>query len=252
MTESKTFAAGTPSWADLTTPDLDKSTEFYGTLLDWDIHKGDEETGGYSMINHDDKLVGGVGPLPFEAAPSNWSVYFTVDNVDDTVKRAVEAGGKALMEPMDVFDAGRLCFVSDPGGASFGLWQKNELAGADAWGDRHAASWVELNTRDTAQATKFYSKLFGWDAKPGENYSEFGFGDTSFAGMLDMNFAQIPTEVPSHWLIYFNVDDVDKSLARAGEIGGGTIVPPMDIPNDGRFAIVKDATGAIFGLLKHP
>ena len=53
---------------------------------------------------------------------------------------------------------------------------------------------------------------------------------------------------PPHWLVYFSVEDPDKSSAQAQEFGGSLTVPPMDFPG-GRFAIVADPHGSNFGLM---
>jgi predicted enzyme related to lactoylglutathione lyase len=48
---------------------------------------------------------------------------------------------------------------------------------------------------------------------------------------------------------YFQVADVDKSAARGEDLGGRVMLPPADIPNTGRFAILSDPHGASFALL---
>jgi hypothetical protein len=59
----------------------------------------------------------------------------------------------------------------------------------------------------------------------------------------------VPKEVPSYWLVYFNVDDVDKAFKKAKELGAQEMLAPDDFPG-GRFAIIADPQGAAFGLLK--
>ena len=59
---------------------------------------------------------------------------------------------------------------------------------------------------------------------------------------------QMPAEVPSHWVVYFNVTDTDDAVARVAELGGAVIMPPMDI-EPGRFAVVADPTGATFNVI---
>ena len=56
-------------------------------------------------------------------------------------------------------------------------------------------------------------------------------------------------QVPSYWMIYFTVDDVDGSYRKALEAGAHEMLAPGDFPG-GRFAIVSDPQGAAFGLLK--
>jgi predicted enzyme related to lactoylglutathione lyase len=52
--------------------------------------------------------------------------------------------------------------------------------------------------------------------------------------------------VPPHWLAYVSTPSVDTTVQQAVDLGARTIVPPTDIPNVGRFAIVADPQGAVF------
>jgi hypothetical protein len=63
--------------------------------------------------------------------------------------------------------------------------------------------------------------------------------------------AWLPDGVPAHWSIYFEVEDVDKTLARAADLGGSTMVPGEDTPY-GRLATAVDPTGAIYKLRTSP
>jgi predicted enzyme related to lactoylglutathione lyase len=55
--------------------------------------------------------------------------------------------------------------------------------------------------------------------------------------------------MPPHWLPYFQVEDTDKIVARAKELAGNVVVPPMDIPNVGRMATIVDPQGAAFAVI---
>jgi predicted enzyme related to lactoylglutathione lyase len=59
----------------------------------------------------------------------------------------------------------------------------------------------------------------------------------------------VPAEVPSYWLAYFLVDDVDKSHKTATDAGAQSMLEPQDFPG-GRFSILSDPQGAAFGLMK--
>ena len=56
---------------------------------------------------------------------------------------------------------------------------------------------------------------------------------------------------PPHWLHYVESADVDKGAAQAKELGGQLFVPPTDIPNIGRFAVLADPTGGTFAIYKN-
>ena len=80
-------------------------------------------------------------------------------------------------------------------------------------------------------------------------YTEFSVNGQPSIGMMPMN-EHMPAHVPSYWMPYFQVADADAAAAKAKELGGNVMVPPQDIPNTGRFAIVSDPQGAMFAVFK--
>ena len=51
MTEFSSYAHGTPCWVDVTSPDLDRTIEFYGGLFGWEADQDPRpEAGGYTMF----------------------------------------------------------------------------------------------------------------------------------------------------------------------------------------------------------
>ncbi len=113
--------------------------------------------------------------------------------------------------------------------------------------------WAELNARGIERAIPFYNRVFGWtgttrDVEGAPPYTEFGLGGESVAGGMEMS-PMVPAQVPSYWMVYFRVDDVDGSFRKAIEAGAHEMVAPHDFPG-GRFAILSDPQGAVFGLLK--
>jgi predicted enzyme related to lactoylglutathione lyase len=65
---------------------------------------------------------------------------------------------------------------------------------------------------------------------------------------MEMN-PMVPPQVPSYWMAYFLVDDVEASFRKSLDAGAAEMVSPVEFPG-GRFAIVADPQGAVFGLLK--
>jgi len=55
--------------------------------------------------------------------------------------------------------------------------------------------------------------------------------------------------VPPHWAPYFTVANCDASIAKAKELGGQVIAPPMDV-SVGRFAGIADPQGAVFSIFQ--
>jgi len=232
---------------------------FYRALFGWDLEEqpvGPGET--YSMFQMRGKNVGAAASLRPEdrqhGVPPHWNMYVTVDNVDETVKRAEKLGGTVLMPPFDVMDAGRMSVLQDPTGASFELWQAIRGIGASILYEPGALCWTELTTRDTKAAEAFYTGLFGWTAKHAApsatmEYTEFSIGGQPSIGMMPMPTA-MPSHLPSYWMPYFQVENCDESTAKAKELGGNLMVGPHDLPGTGRFSILGDPQGAMFAVFQ--
>jgi uncharacterized protein len=114
--------------------------------------------------------------------------------------------------------------------------------------------WYELMTTDRAAARAFYSQVVGWhpiDAQmPGMDYWMFAAGEQPVAGLMDLPEDARKMGTPPSWIGYVAVEDVDATAAQATANGGRVYVPPTDIPNVGRFAIVADPQGAALALFK--
>ena len=254
MAEAKTAVANKPIWADLASSDAAGARDFYSKVFGWKIEVDpDPQYGGYGMARIGGKDIAGIGPKQMDEAPSAWTVYIGSANAADTAKKAEAAGGKVIVPPMEVGPQGVMTIIADPSGAMFGVWQAKNMSGAQAIGEPNTYGWAELNSRGVDKAKPFYKKLFGWgeknmDMPQGGQYTEFQVGGESIAGGMEMN-EMVPAEVPSYWLVYFTVPDVDKSHKTATEAGAQSMMEPQDFPG-GRFSILTDPQGASFGLLK--
>lgn len=251
MTEVTHHDPGSFSWAELATSDSAAAKKFYASLFGWNAVDSPAGPGMvYTMLKKGDKSVGALyQPGPKQGnAPPHWNVYVTVASADTSAKKAKDLGGKLLSEPFDVMDVGRMAVLQDLQGATLSLWEAKKHIGSELVNEPGTLCWAELDTTDTASAGKYYTSLFGWGTKVGGDYTEFQRGGTSIGGMM-----KIPKEwgpMPPSWLVYFSVEDVDATAAKAAKSGGKAIVPPTDIEKMGRFAVIADPQGAVFGIYR--
>lgn len=257
MPERTSYKPGTPSWSDLSSPNLEASSQFYRALFGWGVTKPDKDKDAidYRMFLLDGKAVAGLGKLPTDGQPPVWATYVTVTDADETTTTVLEAGGHTLMPPMDMPGAGRMGVFADTEGAVFCIWEPKELIGAQLVNETGTLCWNELATRDPEKARAFYADVFGWaaDASEGESasgkpYTEWKLDGDSVGGMMEMGDLY-PEDVPPHWMTYFGVDDADAAAAKAKEHGGSVVVEPRDI-QAGRIAVLADNHGSVFAVFQ--
>jgi uncharacterized protein len=243
------YEAGVPIWVDLSTTDVKSAGAFYSGLFGWQAQDLGPEAGGYNMMLLNGKMAAGLGPTQGPGQPPAWSTYVKTEDAAATADKVKQAGGTVVMPPFDVMGQGHMGVFQDPGGAYFSVWQPGQHRGAEVVNDAGAFSWNELATRDIDGAKRFYAQVFGWGAETHGDYTEWKVSGRSVAGAMPMG-DRYPPQVPPHWLVYFTVTDCDASAAKAQQLGGQVLVPPMDV-EPGRFAVIQDPQGAVFGIIKY-
>jgi uncharacterized protein len=253
------YPPGTPSWVELTSADTDAAADFYGHVLDWTTTEPGpvDETGGYRMFQYGGKSVGGLSAPMQEGQPTVWATYISVADADETARRVADAGGRVIVEPMDVMELGRMAVFADPAGAAFGVWQAKGFDGADLVNEPNSLCWNEVLTRDHERGREFYPAVFGWTAgRPQfegapDTYVVWERDGAPVGGMMQMTDEYFPAEVPSHWAVCFAVADCDATTERARERGATVTMEPMDMAI-GRFSGLIDPQGASFSVMQMP
>ena len=254
MAERDGYDPGTPSWVDLTTPDLEGSLRFYGGLFGWEFEDAGAEAGHYHQALVRGKRVAGIGPAQPGAPPfAYWTTYLSGDDVDATAGAIGDAGGRVLFGPLEVQGQGRMLIARDPEGATFGVWQPLAHTGAQLVNENGALSWNERMTRDLEGTSRFYGAVFGHAFAdlpdiPASSYQLIEVAGRPVAGIYVMP-AEVPAEAPPHWLPYFWVDDVDAGFERLRELGGEVLREPVDSPY-GRYGPVQDPQGGTLCLIR--
>ncbi|HKG56784.1 MAG TPA: VOC family protein [Candidatus Limnocylindrales bacterium] len=254
MAQAATAIANKPVWVDLASSDPAKSRDFYTKVFGWQVEVSDDpQYGGYGLAKVDGKDAAGIGGKMSPDMADAWTLYIGTADAEETARKVEAAGGKVVAPPFAVGDQGRMAVFQDSAGAYIAVWETSAMGGFQAEGS-NTYGWAELNARGVQNALPFYRKVFGWTAKSSEMgegqppYNEFQLDGESIAGAWEMN-ADVPTAMPSYWMVYFGVDDVDGAYRKALDAGAREMLPPQDFPG-GRFAIVNDPLGAMFGILR--
>jgi predicted enzyme related to lactoylglutathione lyase len=118
--------------------------------------------------------------------------------------------------------------------------------------------WRDLLTNDPAASQRFYGELFGWEFESVGAASNLS-GDSDYTlirhegrligGMIDTVALNNRRDI-SQWIVLMSVDDVDRKVDAVRAAGGEIITPPTDLQSRGRLAVIRDAEGALVGLLE--
>ena len=274
MSELSKHVQGTPVWWDLASKDVDATKKFYSGLLGWEWHDlMSSSQGVFSQAQLGDKVVCGVYTysegMPLPAGPLNWVNTFWVDDAEAAMERAVEKGATVIMPACDdPAGGGKKSLLLTPEGAPLVVWSGDRGIEEEAWGEVGATVWVEYYTRDVAAINDFVGHVFGSryqrvdltrppvDGEDAEGEIEYEYHwlkidgvEPDRGGMLEMDESW--GDMPSHFMVYFRVEDCDASAARATELGGQVCVPPTEIPA-GKFSVINDPLGATFSIISVP
>ncbi len=248
--------AGTPCWIDLTSSKPEETKAFYSALFGWTFHDSGPEFGHYHLVQKGSRVVAGFMPHDAQMAgmPSVWTNYYASDNVQADMARITELGGHVVVPAMQVHNRGWMMVATDPTGAAFGMWQPLEFQGIELDGEHGTLGWQEVLTRDTDAAKTFYTTLFGASSQRLEGemkYFTMQKGEYSIGGIMQMDDAHWPPEVPPHWMMYLIADYMPQALETVTTKGGQVLVTPFDTPF-GKISVVSDPSGASFSLLQLP
>jgi len=273
MPERDGYIPGVPCWIDTSQPEPEAAVAFYSGLFGWEFEDvmAPESEGRYAIARLRGGDVAAVGSIP-EGAPAMamWNTYVWVESADQTAAKVLDAGGKALTDPFDVGNSGRMAVFADREGAVFCVWQAKEHKGARIVNEAGSLNFNGLNTRDVEGARSFYGSVFGWRTLTLEGDAEMwtlpGYGDHLEQGNPDLrkqmaeagapagfedvvaSITPIPDDQPdvaAHWNVTFAVDDADAAASKAADLGGKVIVPPFDAPWV-RMTVIADPEGATF------
>jgi predicted enzyme related to lactoylglutathione lyase len=263
------YPVGVPCWIDTTQRDLEAAARFYGALFGWEFEE--RTPGRYLVAKRDGLDVAGLAQQP-DAEPA-WNTYIEVDSADWATADAIQLGGRALLPPFDVADAGRMSVIEDPTGAVFNMWEPKEHHGARLVNAAGSWNWSDLYAPDPSLAEPFYRALFGWDSTAvsfgditATMWRRPGYGDTleirdpgirerhekagAPDGFTDAVAWLLQGEGPARWHVTFSVDDADAITAAAADLGAEVLVPPYDA-GPVRLAMLEDPQGAAFTVSRY-
>lgn len=250
---------GSFCWQQLNTTDIDPAEAFYTKLFGWEAKREDMgQWGPFAVFKHAGQEIASLMQMPVGAgSQSHWLSYVWVEDIDQDFARMQALGGKAIVPPTAIASVGRFAVFADPGGAMLAMFEQTPPVdpAKPAPTGEGTFCWFECTTRLDEACIAFYTTLFGWttssmDMGPAGTYTIFHKGGEQVAGLMPMKGPEWPADMPAHWMPYVLVANVDESFARVEDCGGQGCVPPTDIPNVGRFAVIDDGSGGFISIFQ--
>ncbi|HEV7558711.1 MAG TPA: VOC family protein [Kofleriaceae bacterium] len=231
---------------DLMCVDPRVAERFYGELFGWETLEIRVKGFAMKRLALGERVLGAILPFdPGHGVSSHWIPYIQVADVDASCERVTELGGDVCVAPADI-PPGRFAVVNDPTEALFSPFVPRSLPAwaADA-APVGAFAWDELRTDDPDAARAFYTELLGWTANELGGTTILSSDELPVASIVAM--PERTTHAPM-WIPYIKVDDPERIAIRATKLGAHLRLSPTEDPTLGTIAILRDPTGAYFGV----
>ncbi|MBN1344604.1 MAG: VOC family protein [Phycisphaerae bacterium] len=99
-----------------------KCRDFYSKVFEWDL-RGAPEQDDYTMVFTGESPTGGITKRSADCPAPTVGVYFKVDDIDETLARAVQAGGRVIVARRAIHGIGSFAVFLDPENIGIGVFQ---------------------------------------------------------------------------------------------------------------------------------
>jgi predicted enzyme related to lactoylglutathione lyase len=233
------------TWFDLGAANEEALKSFYAELFGWTVQPAAKT---YTMIGTGGGINGGIGR---SQSGDPW-VAFYVDVADPqaTLDKAESMGGRTVVPVTEIPNAVTFAMFADPDGLLIGLTKAMQPGDGDGSppGGGVPVDWFEVIGSDAKRSQAFYSDLFGWTFKDAGN--DYGLVDTG-AGRGVSGGVGAASQGATWATVYANVDDVERYLARAEDLGGKREYGPVDVDDHMQAGAIRDPAGNLFGIYHH-
>jgi uncharacterized protein len=169
----------------------------------------------------------------------------SVPDAAQATQQAAASGGKILVPSKNLPGRGDVAVLADPEGAIFGVIRSASGDPVDTFPSENSWFWLELWAQDAAKMAEFYRPLGAYTVakqESPEDRTELHLMTGGFprAGILEIE----RSGVPSTWLPYVRVKDLQQTVASIERAGGRIVIPPSPKIRNGKVALFLDPLGA--------
>ena len=250
-------------WYELMTSDHVAAETFYSKVVGWTLSPFPATGHPYTVIEAGGRGVGGMMPIPPEAAASGlkpcWVGYIHVTDIDTAAAGVKAHGGSVHHGPDHIPQVGRFAVCADPQGAMFNMLQPETQGDLPPvpFGTPGSIDWHELHSSDWKAGLAFYEAQFGWsgtgsmDMGPMGPYQFFAMEPVESEAPCGVTAGGMMTDPHAprpYWEFYFHVDDIDAATERVRAAGGMILFGPQEVPGGNWVINGQDPQGATFAL----
>jgi uncharacterized protein len=224
---------------------------FYGELFGWGLQT--IPGARYTLV--DTRGGGGVnGGIGKSQSGEPWSTFYVeVDDLQAVLDQAEALGAKTVMPVTEVPGVVTFAMFDDPDGLLIGLIkseapQEGAPQLGPSAGDGAPVDWFEVLGSDARRTQAFYTQLFGWKVDEGDAPG-YGLVDTQAGRGIQGGLGA--GDAAGWATIYASVPDVERTLARAEELGGMRVYGPMAVDDHMQTGALRDPAGNVFGVYHH-
>lgn len=253
-----TGEAGSIVHVDLTTQNADLVRDFYSKVAGWtSVDLAMDGYEDYIMMRNEEFPVAGIchAKGPNAKLPPRWLVYILVPDLDVSMAAVERQGGEIVSGPTFAGEEGqKFCVIRDIAGAYCALYSppdpkpeeppEQSLPGA--------IDWRDICVPDAVALRDFYAEVAGWTFEPVQmdGYEDFNMFDSAGSPVAGICHVRgINAALPSDWLVYITVANLDEALVALKEAGGNVIAGPHDF-DAVKYCVVRDIAGAPFSLFQ--
>jgi predicted enzyme related to lactoylglutathione lyase len=182
---------------------------------------------------------------------ARWLALMSVPDVARAAAQAVASGGKVLVPLKNFPGRGDVAVLADPEGALFGVIHTANGDPPDAFPSYNSWFWIELWAKDASRMADFYRPIGAYTVTRQE-----GHGDRTELRMVADGYPRAGVlelerkDLPSTWLLYVRVKDLQQTVASITRAGGRLVVSPNPEIRNGKVAIFLDPQGAEVALVE--
>ena len=247
-------------WAELFTDDIGRAGDFYGKVFAWQLEDYSQGENRYLLARADGRPVAGIVhhvKSEDKERAGQWLRLMSVADVAGAAASVAGSGGEVVLGPRQLDGRGEVAVLADPEGALFGVIHSDSGDPPDLFPPVNTWLWNELWAMDVKRMSAFYRDIGGYslDAPPrdkaiGDDRPEVYLSASGYprAGIVE----QRREDLPSAWLPYLRVKNLDATLHQVVQEGGAVVVGPSPKIRGGRIAVFTDPLGAALGIAEWP